>query len=382
MCSINHDLKSIFIHLPKNGGLYIQQILEKYYNFKTYYFTHENHNSFVNNISEFDEEYVNEKKINGFTCFNKKGLLRYCMSSTVHNTYMNMDEEKWRTYYKFTFIRNPYDKIVSAWKYLNKLKRLDTVNINKLSNVDNEFKDFLQNKDVINNYAYFHSFISQYNQLLNLNDELDIQYYGKFENLNEDLIEVLTKLGVSIKHSSYIESNKIINSSKNNINYTEYYDDECIKMVNGYFNEDFEQFDFKKCDNLEELTKDSLLYYITKSDFMEKNKKILHTLNVPRDPNNTDVLIVDDLCIDLKNTEESKYANEFAKQKKQVSLPQDVRTFFAKKFFETFCNTVRDSFDHANKPMVKREIKPLSEKGKQDAIKINKYIKEYSERKN
>ena len=30
-----------------------------------------------------------------------------------------MNEEKWKTYKKFTIIRNPYDKIVSAWKFIN-----------------------------------------------------------------------------------------------------------------------------------------------------------------------------------------------------------------------------------------------------------------------
>ena len=39
MCSINHDMKAIYLHIPKNGGLYIQNVLEKYYGFKTLYFT-------------------------------------------------------------------------------------------------------------------------------------------------------------------------------------------------------------------------------------------------------------------------------------------------------------------------------------------------------
>lgn len=46
MCSINHDLKAIFFHVPKNGGLYIETLLNKYYGFKTYYFTRKDHNLF------------------------------------------------------------------------------------------------------------------------------------------------------------------------------------------------------------------------------------------------------------------------------------------------------------------------------------------------
>ena len=36
MCSINHDLKAIFIHIPKTAGTYIANHLDEYYGFKTY----------------------------------------------------------------------------------------------------------------------------------------------------------------------------------------------------------------------------------------------------------------------------------------------------------------------------------------------------------
>jgi hypothetical protein len=36
MIYINHDVKAIFIHIPKTGGTYIGPTLEKYYGFKSY----------------------------------------------------------------------------------------------------------------------------------------------------------------------------------------------------------------------------------------------------------------------------------------------------------------------------------------------------------
>ena len=36
MCSVNHDLKAIFIHIPKNGGTYIGTTLVQYYGFNCY----------------------------------------------------------------------------------------------------------------------------------------------------------------------------------------------------------------------------------------------------------------------------------------------------------------------------------------------------------
>ena len=37
MCSINHSKKSIFIHIPKNGGSYLAEILNKYYGYNCLY---------------------------------------------------------------------------------------------------------------------------------------------------------------------------------------------------------------------------------------------------------------------------------------------------------------------------------------------------------
>jgi hypothetical protein len=38
MCSINHDLKALFIHIPKTAGIYIRSTLEKNYDFDLFYF--------------------------------------------------------------------------------------------------------------------------------------------------------------------------------------------------------------------------------------------------------------------------------------------------------------------------------------------------------
>ena len=88
MCSINHDLKAIYLHIPKNGGLYIEHVLNKYYNFKSYYLTHENHSLFG------DEKTIN----NGFLHLKKDGLYKYFETSQKFNNIMDMNEDKWNSY--------------------------------------------------------------------------------------------------------------------------------------------------------------------------------------------------------------------------------------------------------------------------------------------
>ena len=62
MCSINHDKKSIFIHIPKSGGSYICDILRKYYGFKNYYIKRPDHNKFCNEIDYSTKTHENKSK--------------------------------------------------------------------------------------------------------------------------------------------------------------------------------------------------------------------------------------------------------------------------------------------------------------------------------
>ncbi len=89
MCSINHDLKAIYLHIPKNGGLYVQNILEKYYNFKTIYFTRSDHYLFDidENKDENIKNYKNISQDNTLTITkeNKKQLLNLGLISVNGN---------------------------------------------------------------------------------------------------------------------------------------------------------------------------------------------------------------------------------------------------------------------------------------------------------
>lgn len=265
MCSINHDLKAIYIHLPKNGGLYIEKILDEFYGFKTIYFTHENHNEFSDlNIEDIEPEN------NGFINFKKQGIIRYHMSSAKFNNAFDLTNEKWESYFKFTFIRNPYDKLVSAYKYINS---------NSYGNKKVTFKQFIDNKDISTDYTYFHAFITQYQQLLNLNNEININYFGKFENLNVELINILKMIGVKkILHYGIIEKNISINRSNVDKNYALYYTDEILQKVNNIFDEDFSYFKYKKNETIEELIADSDNYYVSNDKLKNINNNIISTI--------------------------------------------------------------------------------------------------------
>ena len=288
MCSINHDLKAIYIHIPKCGGTFIQNILSHYYNFDNIDLPHENHINFCSIFDNNDKCIQSEcddvsNEDNFFNnCYNitEAGILRYNSSSKFFNYIMKMTEDKWRDYKKFTIIRNPYDKFVSAWKSVNinlqltkKLNMLQVVNFEEYSRKSkSELYDYYK-------FAYSHSHITMYDHLIDVNNELHIDYIGSFENLNEDLCDILLKLGVDkIKHRKELEEN-----IKYNVNeraaYIEYYDDSILEKVNELLQKDFDAFkQYKQVFSLQEMKEESAKYLVSEEEFEQKNVNLIKKL--------------------------------------------------------------------------------------------------------
>jgi hypothetical protein len=221
MCSINHNLKAIFVHVPKNGGSYISEILNKYYGFKNFYLHRPDHKLFCYGRDRSVDKH--ENKIHG--------TLMYYKSSKYINKIMNMDKNKWDTYFIFTFVRNPYDRIVSGWNYVNRYKI--------------PFKNYININKNTNSYDYWHVFMSQSRHLIDNNGKINVQYIGKFEEMENDLKIILNKLGINnIIHTPFLKNNK------NHKRYIEYYDNDSLEKVNIIIKEDLDNFDYIKIDSL------------------------------------------------------------------------------------------------------------------------------------
>ena len=200
MCSINHDLKALYIHIPKTGGTYITSILNKYYGFKNYYLKRPDHNQFCKIFDNSVDKHENKLF----------GTYLYYKTSSYLNKIMNMDNFKWETYKIFTFVRDPINRLISGYHYCREN--------NQYKNLSFEY--FYNNSIKLNCWTYWHCFMPQIRHIVNENNENICFFIGNQLNMENDLNKLLNLLDLKIIHKSYIK-----NSTKkyNKLNYNSQY---------------------------------------------------------------------------------------------------------------------------------------------------------------
>jgi hypothetical protein len=158
------------------------------------------------------------KYIRSKTCKNYDG--HHVPLFELKNVYPKVYENK-SDYFKFGFTRNPWERLVSTWKYAFVPKRISQYG--KVS-----FRKFIKD--------YTDVWLGVEMNTLDFCNGCD--FIGKFENLQEDFNIVCDKIGISRQKLLHINKTK-------HKHYTEYYDDETIEIVEEKYAKDIEFFKYK-----------------------------------------------------------------------------------------------------------------------------------------
>ena len=166
--------------------------------------------------------------------------------STVHHSYEEKNinkqltyDSEWDNYFQFSFVRNPYDRLLSC--FFDKTKKVinDTWEIKCYKQyADVNFKDFVMG---LSKYPWHHHdrHLAPQTDLINLKTT---HFIGRFENLANDFLYVAKVLDLEDHYDFFGLSKKNTTDHKH---YREYYDAEMVDKVRYIYNADFERFGYE-----------------------------------------------------------------------------------------------------------------------------------------
>jgi len=130
--------------------------------------------------------------------------IRFSEHQTARGIRLLLGDEVWNAYRKISIVRNPWDHAVSFYNWVSYRKQFDGT-----------FEEYIKVK------------YSSYWPFLSIDDQYCIDFIIRFEQLNDDVRECLTTLGLP----SETEMPRAKTTIRKDRDYREYYTDETREMV-------------------------------------------------------------------------------------------------------------------------------------------------------
>ena len=243
---LSSDKKFIFIHIPKTGGNSIRQTLIQKQKVPLHIFGWYNGIRQEPNSPNLTEKQKREVKALLPFCKNKEYNQHITLAKL--RKLMQRDGFNFDEYFKFAFVRNPWDRVCSVWNYnLSVFKKEGLTDIyvfNKkqhekvtktLTTCDFSFKKFVEK------YTEYSWQNCQLHWLRNWKkDTVLADYVGRYETLQKDYDIISEKIGLPL-----FELFKINVNTNKKQHYTEFYDDYTRGLVAKNCKEDIEYFNYK-----------------------------------------------------------------------------------------------------------------------------------------
>jgi len=148
----------------------------------------------------------------------------------------------YKEYFTFTFVRNPYSRLLSAYRFLKNGGFSETdrtwaiQNLSEYSSFDDFIKLWIDEESIwsLNHFKPQYSFVCD----VSLTPEVD--FIGKVESIEEDFEKVCSILNIPNKL-------EIRNKGKtDNTNWEHFYSDYSIDKITDIYSRDFELFQYEK----------------------------------------------------------------------------------------------------------------------------------------
>ena len=155
--------------------------------------------------------------------------------------YKEADPDKFKNYYSFAFVRNPFDRLVSSYFYLRNggRNKYDSEWSNKYLSNYSSFESFilslgdLSTQKEITDWVHFKP---QYLFVCDNESNIIVDFIGKYENLENDFNKVIKKLG--------IETSLLQENTSERKSYETYYNENTRDIVREIYQKDFELFGY------------------------------------------------------------------------------------------------------------------------------------------
>lgn len=235
---VSHRKCFIFTKTIKTAGTSIESYFEKYCMPEGEW--KESHNR---------DEYVSDAGIIGYRGSDAKGHIwfNHMKAETIRNL---VGQEVWGRYFKFSTVRNPFDKMISGFFMYETNKS----NYNRMQRAKARLKRLLDTGNPIDRVIgeseieRFRSWIKKGGEIVDrdkyvIGDKECVDYYIRFENMNEDVRYVCDQLDLPFEASGIPEFKKGIRH--HNVPIQDYYDEETEEIVRAKYSWECNKFGYE-----------------------------------------------------------------------------------------------------------------------------------------
>ncbi len=231
------ELKTLFIHIPKTAGQSVEESL----------------------LTELAVPWSERRKRREYLMFHnpEDETLPASMAHLTAKQYLQhgyLTEEEFDSFFKFAFVRNPWDRLVSSYHYLG-------------FDAKCSFAEFVQKRSKNpDKRTYGLHFISQSDFLEDENGEVCVDFVGRFESISADFLTVAEQLNLQsvdlphrnqgnrrdsdpslltgLKYLLKMQRYQFVKFKNTKRHYTDYYDQKTRSVVGKLFEKDIENFGY------------------------------------------------------------------------------------------------------------------------------------------